>query len=416
MICHGTRRGVEKKESVVFGSQGLHKLAVGLVVTSMAVLAGCSTTAPSGAPAPQLTSAAAPAPATSATPSPSATETTPTPTPEPSSQAPSAPAPAPTTSAASPSPSATASTPAAPAPADVVLAPGATGDKVRELQARLSQLDWFEGKITPSYDEKTKDAVTGFQNKRTLPANGIVDTKTWASLTTLTRQPTSDEMNNVIKPGPALLKAGDTGDKVRDLQVRLRQLEWYAGAISGTYDAQTVAGVKGFQGKRELPATGEVDQRTLDRLSSMTRKPSAEEMTNATPSAAPAPAATGVDDRCKTGRALCIDKTTRKLRWMVDGQVVRTFDVRFGSELTPTREGSFVVNFKSRDHVSTIYNTPMPFAMFFSGGQAVHYSADFAARGYNGASHGCVNVRDRGGIAWLFDQVNTGERVIVYRS
>ena len=54
--------------------------------------------------------------------------------------------------------------------------------------------------------------------------------------------------------------------------------------------------------------------------------------------------------------------------------------------------------------------------LFFSGGQAVHYSADFAARGYNGSSHGCVNVRDYNGIAWLFDQVGIGTPVIVYRS
>jgi len=78
--------------------------------------------------------------------------------------------------------------------------------------------------------------------------------------------------------------------------------------------------------------------------------------------------------------------------------------------------GSFTVFEKSRDHVSTIYHTAMPFAMFFSGGQAVHYSADFAARGYNGSSHGCVNVRDYNGIKWLFDQVSIGTSVIVYRS
>ena len=58
----------------------------------------------------------------------------------------------------------------------------------------------------------------------------------------------------------------------------------------------------------------------------------------------------------------------------------------------------------------------MPFAMFFSGGQAVHYSPDFAANGYNGASHGCVNVRDYGAIASLFDQVPLGTKVVVYRS
>jgi lipoprotein-anchoring transpeptidase ErfK/SrfK len=57
----------------------------------------------------------------------------------------------------------------------------------------------------------------------------------------------------------------------------------------------------------------------------------------------------------------------------------------------------------------------MPFAMFFSGGQAVHYSPDFAAHGYNGASHGCVNVRDRQAIEHLFDTVRVGDKVIVYR-
>jgi lipoprotein-anchoring transpeptidase ErfK/SrfK len=57
----------------------------------------------------------------------------------------------------------------------------------------------------------------------------------------------------------------------------------------------------------------------------------------------------------------------------------------------------------------------MPYAMFFSGGQAVHYSPDFAARGYNGASHGCVNVRNLAGIQSLFAQARVGDKVIVYR-
>jgi lipoprotein-anchoring transpeptidase ErfK/SrfK len=58
----------------------------------------------------------------------------------------------------------------------------------------------------------------------------------------------------------------------------------------------------------------------------------------------------------------------------------------------------------------------MPYAMFFSGGQAVHYSSDFAIRGYGGASHGCVNIRDRDGITHLFDQVRVGDTVVVYWS
>jgi len=52
--------------------------------------------------------------------------------------------------------------------------------------------------------------------------------------------------------------------------------------------------------------------------------------------------------------------------------------------------------------------------MFFSGGQAVHHSQDSAARGYNGCSHGCVNIRDEAGITGLIDQVRVGDRVVVH--
>ena len=102
--------------------------------------------------------------------------------------------------------------------------------------------------------------------------------------------------------------------------------------------------------------------------------------------------------------------------YVVNGVVKMQLDVRFGAQKTATREGAFSVGWKSRNHVSKLYDSPMPYAMFFSGGQAVHYSSDFAARGYAGGSHGCVNVRDLGKIKWLFDQVKVGDKVIVYRS
>ena len=92
------------------------------------------------------------------------------------------------------------------------------------------------------------------------------------------------------------------------------------------------------------------------------------------------------------------------MRWVIDGKVQLTMDARFGSTVndTPTREGLFHVYFMNADHVSKLYGTAMPYAMFFSGGQAVHYSSDFATVGYYGASHGCVNIRDYDGVKWLF--------------
>jgi lipoprotein-anchoring transpeptidase ErfK/SrfK len=123
-----------------------------------------------------------------------------------------------------------------------------------------------------------------------------------------------------------------------------------------------------------------------------------------------------LDSRCLTGRALCIDKTDRELRWVVNGRVVMEMDARFGRTGFETREGQFSVYWKDRDHVSSIYESAMPFSMFFSQGQAVHYSSDFAAVGYGGASHGCVNIRDYDGVAWLFSHVQVGDKVVVYWS
>jgi peptidoglycan hydrolase-like protein with peptidoglycan-binding domain len=217
-----------------------------------------------------------------------------------------------------------------------------------------------------------------------------------------------------LTPSPVLLQQGDTGPKVRALQARLRQIGWYAGKVTDRYGPRTTTAVSGFQAKRGLPAVGSVDRPTMKRLRAMTHRPTRDELSNKVSDGSWTTAP--LDRRCLTGHVLCIDKTSRTVRWVVGGEVRKTMAVRFGAAYTPTREGLFHVGWKSRDHVSTLFHTAMPFAMFFSGGQAVHYSSDFAARGYSGASHGCVNVRDYAGIKWLFDQVKVGDKVVIYWS
>lgn len=196
---------------------------------------------------------------------------------------------------------------------------------------------------------------------------------------------------------------------MRELQARLGQLSLFSRTPTGYYGTVTVNSVRDFQERHGQDISGAVSQATWNKLTALTRRPSYAAMHP--PATEPAGR---LDPRCTTGRVLCISKTTRTLSWVIDGTVRTSMDVRFGSQYTPTREGLFKVDFKSRDHVSTIYHTAMPYAMFFSGGQAVHYSSDFAARGYAGASHGCVNVRDKAAIAALFDQVHVGDKVVVY--
>ncbi|MFJ6834493.1 L,D-transpeptidase family protein [Streptomyces sp. NPDC091209] len=252
----------------------------------------------------------------------------------------------------------------------------------------------IDGSLAPAPGAKGTDDKPASPSKGTDGASG---------------SPGSGRTDSPAAPAKVLWSSGDRGDAVRRAQARLHQVAWLITPPTGTYDARTAEAVKGFQGKRGLPRTGELDTVTWQRLRKMTHEPAAWELYpyGGQPAAKP-------DPRCMTGRVLCVSKASRTLRWMIDGRTVSEMDVRFGSQYTPTREGVFSVYFKSRHHVSTIYHTSMPYAMFFSGGQAVHYSSDFAARGYYGASHGCVNVRDESKVAALFAQVRTGDKVVVY--
>ena len=208
-------------------------------------------------------------------------------------------------------------------------------------------------------------------------------------------------------------KKGQTGNHIVALQRRLRKAGVLEKAdVTGYFGSRTERAVKRFQRKVDLTPTGRVGRRTWDLLVAETGK-----MVITTPFRWPTKNAVDLPARCETsGRVLCVDKTKRKLYYVKAGKIIRTADARFGCAGMRTREGTFTVFRKSRNHVSSLFGSPMPYAMFFSGGQAVHYSRDFARTGYNGCSHGCVNIRARSTIAWIFDQVRVGDRVYVYWS
>ncbi len=102
---------------------------------------------------------------------------------------------------------------------------------------------------------------------------------------------------------------------MRELQARLRQIYWFNTDVTGFYGDVTTSAVEGFQAKREIAVTGKVDQETMDRLLAMTTEPTADELANRVGHNVPG----ALDARCTTGRVLCIDKTSRTLRWVVDG-------------------------------------------------------------------------------------------------
>jgi hypothetical protein len=208
-------------------------------------------------------------------------------------------------------------------------------------------------------------------------------------------------------------KKGQTGAHIVALQRRLRAAHvMEAEHITGYFGTRTESAVKRFQRRVGLEPTGKVGERTWNLLVAGTGK-----ILIKKPFKWPPKNSVNLPARCETsGRVLCIDKSKRKLYYVKAGKIIKTADARFGCSGMRTREGTFRVFRKSRHHFSHTFNSPMPYAMFFSGGQAVHYSRDFARVGYNGCSHGCVNIRARSTIAWIYDQIRIGDRVYVYWS
>ena len=205
--------------------------------------------------------------------------------------------------------------------------------------------------------------------------------------------PSTAHYKTHLPVGPA-----DTGPVVAAVQQRLI---WLGAPVRLTkvMDRATLAALAHVRSKFGLSSGTSVTASVFARLSSLTR------------SHGVLPAA------CRTsGPVLCVDKTQKSLRFVRAGKVVLTTDARFGSDALPTREGTFHVQRKDATHVSSLYHTSMPFAMFFSGGQAVHYSPYFHRDGYNGHSHGCVNIRDYATAGYLFAHSPIGTKVVVYRS
>jgi hypothetical protein len=114
----------------------------------------------------------------------------------------------------------------------------------------------------------------------------------------------------------------------------------------------------------------------------------------------------------RTYRVACVD-LSRQLTWVQKGKkvVFGPVPMRSGRAGYRTRTGWHKIFWKHKNHVSTLYNQPMPYSQFFSGGQAFHavYGTIFTTVG----SMGCVNLR-LGDARKLWSVTRTGDRVYVW--
>jgi peptidoglycan hydrolase-like protein with peptidoglycan-binding domain len=121
---------------------------------------------------------------------------------------------------------------------------GVSGSKVAKLQSRLIALGYADfSEATGYFGSATQTAVIRFQSNHGLVVDGI------AGSATQSRLYSSSAKNLLLKPG-------SSGEAVRALQLRLKELGYFSGTGTGHFGAVTLAAVKAFQKARGLAVDG----------------------------------------------------------------------------------------------------------------------------------------------------------------
>ena len=146
---------------------------------------------------------------------------------------------------------------------EVVLAQGARGDAVKELQRRLVAGGvYVAGGADGVYGAATARAVAQFQRWNGLSPSGAVDGKTasalglGASSNVSTQAPPAPPAVAEINPYVGL-KQGSNGSRVKELQAALQNAGIVVrGGADGAFGPATTAALKEFQGANSLSRTG----------------------------------------------------------------------------------------------------------------------------------------------------------------
>ncbi len=147
-----------------------------------------------------------------------------------------------------------------------VLRPGSRSQAVKDVQLLLNQNKFYYGAMDGIYGPRMRSSIISFQRSRNLPADGVVNAKTWEALIDLDKRTSPTRFAYLGKYSPStapMLKVGSKGQAVRDVQTYLKQQGFYVGQVDGIYGRATASAVKSFQQNRaKLRADGIVGSST----------------------------------------------------------------------------------------------------------------------------------------------------------
>ena len=152
-----------------------------------------------------------------------------------------------------------------------------TGEPVGQVQEKLKELGYYAGEITKKYDTATRSAVTAFQKKNGLKADGLAGLATRTLLDSGTGLPAdATPTPKAAEPTPApvqtweipgsTVKNGSEGADAKKVQTRLKELGYYQGKVDGKFGRASMNALKNFQTNNGLKADGVAGKDTYAKL------------------------------------------------------------------------------------------------------------------------------------------------------
>ncbi len=208
------------------------------------------------------------------------------------------------------------------------LSNGDSGTEIKALQQALAELGFLSGTADGKFGNQTESAVEAFQKKNGMTETGVADGVLQTLLYEGKPKNASGKATTVMTLPPldgVTIREGNMGDAVTKLQERLKELGYFAGAVSGTCTSQTIAAVKAFQKKHGLTADGLAGSVTQAKLYSDDALAS-----NATATPTPAPIPTPPGETVRQGDEGQAAKTVQQ-RLKDLGYLSGTVDGKFGT-------------------------------------------------------------------------------------
>ena len=163
------------------------------------------------------------------------------------------------------------------------------------------------------YGTGTIAAVTAFQTQNGLSADGVAGSGTYRVLFSGSAKPAASTPTATPSPTPSptpaynvparTLRDGDSGEDVKSVQTRLKELGYYTGTVDGKYGTGTIAAVTAFQSQNGLSADGVAGSGTYRVLFSDSARPAPSSPTPA-PTATPDPSTFTNLKKGSTGEAV----------------------------------------------------------------------------------------------------------------